>query len=108
MVQFVSETRSYFCCCSSSLLALTPTGDTCHSSGTWPHITNKPCDDRSGEIETYNAYRVQHDDSRGPYKGGLRYHPAVDLDDVRRRAPRVSVAGVNFFSCRELLPWPAS
>jgi glutamate dehydrogenase (NAD(P)+) len=43
------------------------------------------CGACSGEIETYNAYRVQHDDSRGPYKGGLRYHPAVDLDDVRRR-----------------------
>lgn len=38
----------------------------------------------NGEIETFNAYRVQHDDSRGPYKGGLRYHPKVDLDDVRR------------------------
>jgi len=43
------------------------------------------CGACSGEIETYNAYRVQHDNSRGPYKGGLRYHPAVDLDDVRRR-----------------------
>ncbi len=31
-----------------------------------------------------HASRVQHDDSRGPYKGGLRYHPKVDLDDVRR------------------------
>jgi glutamate dehydrogenase (NAD(P)+) len=29
---------------------------------------------------------VQHDDSRGPFKGGLRYHPAVDLDDVRSLA----------------------
>lgn len=38
----------------------------------------------SGEIETFQAYRVQHDDSRGPFKGGLRYHPQVDLDDVRR------------------------
>lgn len=37
-----------------------------------------------GQIESFNAYRVQHDDSRGPYKGGLRYHPKVDLDDVRR------------------------
>jgi hypothetical protein len=37
-----------------------------------------------GEIEVYNAYRVQHNNSRGPFKGGLRYHPAVDLDDVRR------------------------
>ena len=40
----------------------------------------------SGEIETFNAYRVQHDDSRGPFKGGLRYHPQVDLDDVRSLA----------------------
>lgn len=40
----------------------------------------------NGEIETFNAYRVQHDDSRGPYKGGLRYHPQVDLDDVRSLA----------------------
>jgi glutamate dehydrogenase (NAD(P)+) len=32
----------------------------------------------------YNAYRVQHNNSRGPFKGGLRYHPDVDLDDVRR------------------------
>ena len=40
----------------------------------------------NGEIETFNAYRVQHSNSRGPYKGGLRYHPQVDLDDVRRHA----------------------
>ena len=36
-----------------------------------------------GEIKTYIGYRVQHDDSRGPMKGGLRYHPAVDLNEVR-------------------------
>jgi len=42
----------------------------------------------NGEIETFNAYRVQHSNSRGPYKGGLRYHPQVDLDDVRRHALR--------------------
>ena len=40
----------------------------------------------NGEIETFNAYRVQHSNSRGPYKGGLRYHPQVDLDDVRRHS----------------------
>ena len=38
----------------------------------------------NGEIEVFNAYRVQHNNSRGPYKGGLRYHPQVDIDDVRR------------------------
>ena len=36
-----------------------------------------------GEIKTYIGYRVQHDDTRGPMKGGLRYHPAVDLEEVR-------------------------
>ena len=40
----------------------------------------------NGEVATFQAYRVQHDNSRGPYKGGLRYHPAVDLDDVRSLA----------------------
>lgn len=40
----------------------------------------------NGEIESFNAFRVQHDNSRGPYKGGLRYHPQVDLDDVRSLA----------------------
>jgi len=31
----------------------------------------------------FNAYRVQHHNSRGPYKGGLRYHPAIDMDESR-------------------------
>ena len=38
----------------------------------------------NGEIEVYNAYRVQHNNSRGPFKGGLRYQQEVDIDDVRR------------------------
>ena len=37
----------------------------------------------SGEIETFLGYRVQHDNVRGPMKGGLRYHHDVDLDEVR-------------------------
>jgi glutamate dehydrogenase (NAD(P)+) len=39
-----------------------------------------------GQIATYVGYRVQHDDSRGPMKGGFRYHPDVDLDEVRALA----------------------
>ena len=31
----------------------------------------------NGEIGTFIGYRVQHDDARGPMKGGLRYHPEV-------------------------------
>lgn len=40
----------------------------------------------NGDVETVLGYRVQHDNSRGPMKGGLRYHPAVDLDEVRALA----------------------
>jgi glutamate dehydrogenase (NAD(P)+) len=36
----------------------------------------------NGEIATYIGYRVQHDEARGPMKGGLRYHPEVDADEV--------------------------
>jgi glutamate dehydrogenase (NAD(P)+) len=40
----------------------------------------------NGELATFIGYRVQHDNSRGPMKGGLRYHPEVDLDEVRSLA----------------------
>jgi glutamate dehydrogenase (NAD(P)+) len=36
----------------------------------------------SGELGTFIGYRVQHDKSRGPMKGGLRYHPTVDMDEA--------------------------
>jgi glutamate dehydrogenase (NAD(P)+) len=40
----------------------------------------------SGRIGNFIGYRVQHDNARGPYKGGLRYHPAVDQDEARSLA----------------------
>ena len=39
-----------------------------------------------GGLRVHTAYRVQHNGARGPYKGGLRYHPEVDLDGVRALA----------------------
>ncbi len=36
----------------------------------------------SGEIGNFVGYRVQHDAARGPFKGGLRFHPHVDLDEA--------------------------
>ena len=44
------------------------------------------CEMDDGRIETFLGYRVQHDNARGPMKGGLRYHPDVDLDEVRSLA----------------------
>ncbi len=40
----------------------------------------------NGEVETLMGYRVQHNDARGPMKGGLRFHWDVDLDEVRALA----------------------
>ena len=37
----------------------------------------------SGKIKIVRGYRVQHNNWLGPYKGGLRYHPDVDLDEVK-------------------------
>ncbi len=40
----------------------------------------------SGQIGNFIGYRVQHDNARGPFKGGLRYHPHVDQDEARALA----------------------
>lgn len=45
-----------------------------------------PVHDADGRLRTYHGYRVQHDNARGPMKGGLRFHPEVDLDEVRALA----------------------
>jgi glutamate dehydrogenase (NAD(P)+) len=39
-----------------------------------------PLKQDDGSIALYYGYRVQHDQSRGPFKGGLRFHPDVDID----------------------------
>jgi glutamate dehydrogenase (NAD(P)+) len=39
-----------------------------------------------GKIHVFSGYRVQHNGARGPYKGGIRFHPEVDLDEVRALA----------------------
>ncbi|MEO1175123.1 MAG: Glu/Leu/Phe/Val dehydrogenase dimerization domain-containing protein, partial [Myxococcota bacterium] len=40
----------------------------------------------NGQIETLVGFRIQHDRARGPMKGGLRYHPAVDPEEVQSLA----------------------
>jgi glutamate dehydrogenase (NAD(P)+) len=40
----------------------------------------------NGTVRVFTGYRVQHNDTRGPFKGGLRYHPNVDLDEMRALA----------------------
>ncbi|HVO86654.1 MAG TPA: Glu/Leu/Phe/Val dehydrogenase [Candidatus Binatia bacterium] len=40
--------------------------------------------------QMFDAYRIQHSNRRGPYKGGIRFHPNVDLDEVRALATLMS------------------
>ena len=39
-----------------------------------------------GDLRVFNGYRVQHSGARGPAKGGIRFHPQVDLNEVRSLA----------------------
>lgn len=53
-----------------------------------------------GSVATYVGYRVQHDNSRGPMKGGIRYHPQADEDEVTALATamtwKTAVAGLPY------------
>ncbi len=53
-----------------------------------------------GRIHVYSGFRVQHNGARGPYKGGVRYHPEVDLDEVRALASlmtwKTAITGLPF------------
>jgi len=53
-----------------------------------------------GSVRVFTGYRVQHDDSRGPFKGGIRFHPQTDLDEVKAlafwMAIKCAVVGVPF------------
>ncbi len=45
-------------------------------------IVNFPVVLDNGEVRVFEGYRVQHNSSRGPTKGGIRYHPDVDLEET--------------------------
>lgn len=45
----------------------------------------------TGENRAFKAYRVQHNGARGPYKGGIRFHPQVNLDEVKALALWMSI-----------------
>ncbi len=49
-------------------------------------IVHFPVKMDNGSVRIFTGYRVQHDVARGPAKGGIRYHPNVDLDEVRALA----------------------
>lgn len=53
-----------------------------------------------GKKKTFQAFRIQHNDARGPFKGGIRFHPNVCLDEVQALATLMSlkcaVAGIPY------------
>jgi glutamate dehydrogenase (NAD(P)+) len=54
----------------------------------------------NGEIKVFTGYRVQHNGARGPYKGGVRYHPDADLEEVRALSSlmtwKTALAGIPY------------
>ena len=49
-------------------------------------IVNFPVKMDDGTVRLFTGYRVQHNDTRGPFKGGLRYHPDMGVEEVRALA----------------------
>jgi len=53
-----------------------------------------------GHIQMFTGYRVQHNNVLGPFKGGLRYHPSVEIDEVRALATwmtwKSAIAGIPY------------
>jgi glutamate dehydrogenase (NAD(P)+) len=53
-----------------------------------------------GKVHVFSGYRVQHNGARGPYKGGIRFHPEVDLDEVRALAElmtwKTAIVGIPY------------
>lgn len=58
-----------------------------------PHrefTVNFPVKMDDGRVEMFTGYRIQHNLTRGPAKGGIRYHPDTDIDEVRALAMLMS------------------
>jgi len=53
-----------------------------------------------GRLEVFIGYRIQHNNARGPYKGGIRYHPEADEEEVRALASlmtwKTALVGIPF------------
>ncbi|MFI5026344.1 MAG: Glu/Leu/Phe/Val dehydrogenase [Solirubrobacterales bacterium] len=65
-----------------------------------------------GKIHVFSGYRIQHNGARGPYKGGIRFHPEVDVDEVRALASlmtwKTAVANVPFGGAKGGVNCPAN
>ncbi|HWV85282.1 MAG TPA: Glu/Leu/Phe/Val dehydrogenase dimerization domain-containing protein [Capillimicrobium sp.] len=66
---------------------------------------------QDGTCRVFHGYRVQHNGARGPYKGGLRYHPRVDLHEIRALAAlmtwKTALVGIPFGGAKGGVDCPA-
>jgi glutamate dehydrogenase (NAD(P)+) len=64
-----------------------------------------------GKIHVFSGYRIQHNGARGPYKGGIRFHPEVDIDEVRALASlmtwKTAIANLPFGGAKGGVNCPA-
>ena len=64
-----------------------------------------------GKVHVFRGYRIQHNGARGPYKGGVRYHPSADLDEVRALASlmtwKTAIAGIPYGGAKGGVNCPA-
>src|SRR5947209_5304131 len=64
-----------------------------------------------GKLHVFSGYRVQHNGARGPYKGGIRFHPEVNLDEVRALASlmtwKTAIMGIPFGGAKGGVDCPA-
>lgn len=54
-------------------------------------IVNFPVKLDNGKVRVFTGFRVQHNNLLGPFKGGIRFHPAIEVDDMRALAMRISL-----------------
>jgi len=78
-------------------------------------VVNFPVVMDTGCVKMFTGYRVQHNNVLGPYKGGLRFHPAVNIDEVRALAAwmtwKTAIAGIPYGGAKggiRLEPWEYS
>ncbi|MBU2018614.1 MAG: Glu/Leu/Phe/Val dehydrogenase [Bacteroidetes bacterium] len=84
----------------ANLIDLNPSVRKILSSTNTEIVVHFPVKLDNGKVEVFTGYRVQHNNALGPYKGGLRYHPTVDMDAAKALASwmtwKTSLAGIPY------------
>jgi glutamate dehydrogenase (NAD(P)+) len=80
------EATNYYLSKASAIMKIGPHVEQLLLSLEAEHQVTVPIERDNGELAVFNGYRFQHNSARGPTKGGLRFHPALDANDVRALA----------------------